>query len=111
MLIPMTLNLHKIGFSKKALYDIAPLTEENYKKLIKLAYQETDSMRAIWIANKAKLQKECFETKLCLTECRVYGLLFEAALEEYIDLQNIDPEDKEVNTIITNIMTILTRVK
>lgn len=104
-------DLHDVGFSKKALYDIAPLTEEDYKKLIKLAYKEKESMRAIWIANKAKLQKECFDTKLCLADCLVHGLLFEAALEEYIDLQKIDPENKEINRRIADIMSILTRLK
>lgn len=104
-------DLHDVGFSKKALYDIAPLTEEDYKKLIKLAYKEKDSMRAIWMANKAKLQKECFDTKLCLADCLVHGLLFEAALEEYIDLQNIDPENEEINCKIINIKDILTRLR
>lgn len=104
-------DLHDVGFSKKALYDIAPLIEENYKKLIKLAYKEKDSMRAIWIANKAKLEKECFDTKLCLADCLLHGLLFEAALEEYIDLQNIDPENEEINQNIIDIKRVLTNFK
>ena len=104
-------DLHDVGFSKKALYDIAPLIEEDYKKLIKLAYKEKDSMRAIWIANKAKLEKECFETKFCLADCLLEGLLFEAALEEYIDLQNIDHENEEINQRIIDIKNIITGLK
>ena len=104
-------DLHDVGFSKKALYDIAPLIEEDYRKLIKLACKEKDSMRAIWIANKAKLEKECFDTKLCLADCLLDGLLFEAALEEYIDLQNIDPENEEINQKIIDIKRVLTNFK
>lgn len=104
-------DLHDVGFSKKALYDLAPLIEKDYKKLIKLAYKEKDPMRAIWIANNAKLEKECFDTKLCLADCLLHGLLFEAALEEYIDLQNIDPENKEIGQKIIDIKSIITRLK
>ncbi len=104
-------DLHDLGLSNKALYDIAPLVEDDYKRLIKLAYKEKDSMRAIWIANKAKFHQDCFETKLCLADCLVDGLMFDAALEEYIDLQNIGLENKEINRRIADIMTILTRLK
>ena len=41
----------------------------------------------------------------------MHGLLFEASLEEYIDLQNIDPENEEINRKITNIIGIFTGLK
>lgn len=104
-------DLYDLGLSKKALYGIAPLIEDDYKKLIKLAYKEKHSMRAIWIANKAKSQKECFDTKLCLADCLVKGVQFEAALEEYIDLQKIDPKIEEINIKIANIKDILARLE
>ena len=104
-------DLHDVGFSKKALYDIAPLIEEDYKKLIKLAYKEKDSMRAIWIANKAKLEKECFDTKLCLADCLLEGLQFETALEEYMDLHNIEPGNEEIKQKIVDIKRVLTNFK
>ena len=68
-------------------------------------------MRAIWIANKAKLEKECFDTKLCLADCLLEGLLFEVALKEYMDLQNIDTENEEINQKIIDIKNIITRLK
>lgn len=104
-------DLYDVGFAKKALYSTTPLIENDHKKLIELAYKEENSMRAIWIANKAKLEKECFDTKLCLADCLLEGLLFEVALEEYMDLQNIDTENGEINRIILDIKSILMRLK
>lgn len=104
-------DIYDVGFSKKALYDLAPLIEEDFRKLIDLAYKEKNSMRSIWIANKAKFHKDCFETKLCLAESLVGGLQFEAALVEYIDLQNIDPKNQKIKQRIIDIKNIITKLK
>jgi hypothetical protein len=101
-------DLHEVGFANNALYSTAPLIEDDYEKLIKLAYKEKNTMRTIWIANKAKLEKECFDTKFCLADSLLKGLQFDASLNEYLDLQKISPENKEINCRIKNLKRILT---
>lgn len=100
-------DLHSTGFSRSALHSIAPLVEKDYKKFIGLAYKEKNLMRAIWIANKAKMLCDCFETSLCLADCLSNEILFDAALEEYSSLLVQYPHNDEVNRKIITAKSIL----
>ncbi len=100
-------DLHVTGFAKSALHSIAPLVEKDYKKLIELSYKEKSFMRAVWIANKAKMEFDCFETRLCLANCLLNALLFDAAIEEYSSLLEQYPDDDEVDRKINIANSVL----
>lgn len=100
-------DLHAIGFVKSALHNIAPLVEKDYKKLIELSHKEKSFMRAVWIANKAKMMFDCFETRLCLADSLLNALLFEAAIEEYSSLLEEYPYNDEVDSKINLAKAIL----
>lgn len=100
-------DLHVVGFTRSALNSIAPLVEKDYKKLIKLAYKEKSFMRAVWVANKAKMQCDCIDTRLCLADSLLNALLFEAAIEEYNSLLKQCPNDEELDRKINIVKAIL----
>ncbi len=100
-------DLHVTGFAKSALHSTAPLVEKDYKKLIELSYKEKSFMRAVWIANKAKMVFDCFETRLCLANCLLNALLFDAAIEEYSSLLEQYPDDDEVDRKINIVNSVL----
>jgi hypothetical protein len=52
-------------------------------------------MRSIWIANLALKSKDCFETRLCLADCLLEQLLFDAAFKEYNKALTYEPDNDQ----------------
>lgn len=104
-------DIHDLGLTREAKNGIAPITEKDYNKIIKLAYKEKNGLRAVCIANKGKLLCDCFETRLCLADCLLKALLFDSALEEYNSLLLEYPNNDEIINKVNIIKAILERFR